>query len=90
VAIMVVVPYIQIPENISVAAIHDGQVGIVPFAKMTAIVQQSQFVSVKWTIDPSACVHQTNQVEDVLFILFVKIIHAKMVVNVYQKMIGYR
>jgi hypothetical protein len=44
---MVIVPYIEILESISVAAILHGQVGIVPFAKMIVIVQQNQFVSVK-------------------------------------------
>jgi len=70
--------------------IQVGQVRIVPFAKMIAIVRQSRFVLVKQTIDPSVYVHQINLADDVLFILFVKIIHAKMVVNVYQKMIKYR
>jgi hypothetical protein len=44
---MAVVLYIQIRESISAAVTHPGQVGIVPFAKMIVIVQQSQFVSVK-------------------------------------------
>jgi hypothetical protein len=87
---MVIVPYIQILENISAVVTRSGQVGIVPSTKMIAIVQQDQFVSVKWIIDLFVCVHQTNQVHDVLFLLFVKLIHAKMVVNVYQKMIEYQ
>jgi hypothetical protein len=80
----------QILESISVTVIQTVQVGTVPFAKMIVIVQQNQFVLEKWIIDLSVCVHSTNQVRDVLFLLYVKLIHAKMVVNVYQKMIKYR